>query len=89
MCLNDRDIIPPSSRRLVLSELHSDHLDIDKMKSLALLSCWWLGTDSSHVCLEKLWKLCAQNIRRLHNRLHCLYLMNFRKEFMLITVAPF
>jgi hypothetical protein len=41
LCLNDRIVIPPTLRTAVLNDLHSSHLGIDKMKSLARLTCWW------------------------------------------------
>ncbi|VDP42042.1 unnamed protein product [Schistosoma margrebowiei] len=44
LCLNDRVVIPPSLRKSVLEDLHSGHLDVQKMKSLARLTCWWPET---------------------------------------------
>ncbi|CAH8489243.1 unnamed protein product [Schistosoma turkestanicum] len=41
LCLNDRVVIPPSLRKAVLEDLHSGHLVVEKMKSLAKLTCWW------------------------------------------------
>ncbi|CAH8647132.1 unnamed protein product [Schistosoma intercalatum] len=41
LCLNDRVVIPPSLRKSVLEDLHSGHLGVEKMKSLARLTCWW------------------------------------------------
>ncbi|CAH8556556.1 unnamed protein product [Schistosoma rodhaini] len=41
LCLNDRVVIPPSLRKPVLDDLHSGHLGVEKMKSLARLTCWW------------------------------------------------
>ncbi|CAI2735531.1 unnamed protein product [Schistosoma spindalis] len=41
LCLNDRVVIPPSLRKSVLEDLHGGHLGVEKMKSLARLTCWW------------------------------------------------
>ncbi|VDO85688.1 unnamed protein product [Schistosoma margrebowiei] len=41
LCLNDCVVIPPSLRKSVLEDLHSGHLGVEKMKSLARLTCWW------------------------------------------------
>ncbi|VDP19044.1 unnamed protein product [Schistosoma margrebowiei] len=41
LCLNDRVVIPTSLRKSVLENLHSGHLGVEKMKSLARLTCWW------------------------------------------------
>ncbi|KAH9595573.1 hypothetical protein MS3_00001570 [Schistosoma haematobium] len=41
LCLNDRVVIPPSLRKSVHEDLHSGHLGVEKMKSLARLICWW------------------------------------------------
>jgi transposase InsO family protein len=46
LCLNDRIIIPPSMRTYILNDLHSGHLGIEKMKSLARSLCWWPELDS-------------------------------------------
>ena len=41
ICLNDRILIPPTLRSTVLQDLHSSHLGVEKMKSLARLTCYW------------------------------------------------
>ena len=46
LCLNDRIVIPPSLRVLILKDLHSGHLGIEKMKSLARCLCWWPEIDA-------------------------------------------
>ena len=46
LCLNDRIVIPPTLRRTVLQDLHSGHLGVEKMKSLARLTCWWPEIDA-------------------------------------------
>ena len=38
---NDRVIVPPTLRKVTLQDLHSSHLGVEKLKSLARLSCWW------------------------------------------------
>lgn len=46
LCLNDRIVIPPTLCKAVLDDLHSGHLGVEKMKSLARLTCWWPTIDS-------------------------------------------
>ena len=46
LCLNDRIVIPPTLRNAILQDLHSGHLGVDKMKSLARLTCWWPSIDA-------------------------------------------
>ncbi len=46
LCLNDRNIIPPTLRRAVLDDLHSSHLGVEKMNSLARLTLWWTELDT-------------------------------------------
>ena len=41
LCMNDCIVIPPTLRSQVLADLHSGHLGIDKMKSLAHSTCCW------------------------------------------------
>lgn len=38
--LNDRIALPPMLRSAILQNLHSGHLGVDKMKSLARMTCW-------------------------------------------------
>ena len=47
-------IIPPTLRSAVLDDLHSGHLGIEKMKSLARLTCWWpeLNLDLNRVAKD-------------------------------------
>ena len=68
LCLNDRIVIPPKHRKAVLDDLHSGHLGIDKMKSLARLTCWWPEIDSdicrtANSCLN-----CQHKIRNLPSK---------------------
>ena len=46
LCLNDRIIIPPTLRSAILQDLHSGHIGIEKMKSLARCLCWWPEIDA-------------------------------------------
>ena len=57
LCLNDRVIIPPTLRSAVLDDLHSGHLGIEKMKSLARLTCWW---PELNLDLNRVAKNCSQ-----------------------------
>ncbi|CAH8507896.1 unnamed protein product [Schistosoma haematobium] len=41
LCSNYRVLIPPSLRDSVLGDFHIGHLGVEKMKSLARLTCWW------------------------------------------------
>ncbi|CAH8568515.1 unnamed protein product [Dicrocoelium dendriticum] len=41
LCVNDRIVIPPTLRSAILTDLHSGHLGVEKMKSLARCLCWW------------------------------------------------
>ena len=51
-----RMIIPVKLREQLLSELHSSHFGISKMKSIARSYMWWPGLDDN---IEKLVKSCA------------------------------
>ena len=55
-------IVPPKYRHHVLKQLHSDHIGIVRMKSLARSHVWWPGIDSE---VETLVKSClpCQSIR--------------------------
>jgi transposase InsO family protein len=46
LCLNDRIVIPPPLRSVILKDLHSGHLGVEKMKSLARCLCWWPEIDA-------------------------------------------
>ena len=52
ICLNDRILIAPKLRSAVLQDLHSLHLGVEKMKSLARLTCYWpeLNEDIKALC---------------------------------------
>lgn len=41
LCAKDLIVIPPTSRKQILEQLHSGHLGSEKMKSLSRLLCWW------------------------------------------------
>ncbi len=42
----DKIIIPPQLRAMILEDLQSGHMGIDKMNSLARLTCWWPEIDA-------------------------------------------
>lgn len=46
LCYHDRIVIPPTLRQAVLDDIHSGHLGVEKMKSLARMTCWWPGIDN-------------------------------------------
>ncbi len=46
LCLNDRTTISTTLKRAVLEGLHSSHLRVEKMKSLARLIVWWPELDA-------------------------------------------
>ncbi len=41
LSLNDRIVVPPKLRNSTLQDLHSCHLGVNKMKSLARQTVWW------------------------------------------------
>jgi len=47
-CLGKERVIPPQGRESVLTELHSGHPGISKMKSLARGLVWWPWTGCWH-----------------------------------------
>ena len=51
-----RTVIPPSLRQLVISELHSGHIGVVKMKALAQSYFWWPGLDKDIESSVKSWK---------------------------------
>lgn len=63
LCFEDRVVIPPTLRSAVLADLHSGHLGVDKMKSLARLSCWWpeMDADIKHTA-----KNCVGCVHKVH-----------------------
>jgi len=62
LCMNDRIVIPPAVRSVILSDLHSGHLGVDKMKSLARLTCWWPELDADIIHFAKNCKNCLHKI---------------------------
>ncbi len=52
LCLNVRIIVPPTLRKPIIDDLHSSHLGIAKMKSLARQTVWWpeLNADIVNTC---------------------------------------
>ena len=49
-------VIPPKLRNCVLQELHSSHMGMVKMKTLARSYVWWPGIDRE---IEKMTKSCS------------------------------
>jgi len=49
-------VVPTSLRAGVLSELHSGHFGVVKMKTLARDFCWWPGIDSQ---IERVTRVCS------------------------------
>ena len=56
-----RVVIPQVLRRELLSELHSVHSGVVKMKALARSFIWWPGLDSDIENVTKTCKLCLEN----------------------------
>ncbi|KER24566.1 hypothetical protein T265_07798 [Opisthorchis viverrini] len=65
LCYNDRVVIPPTHRSAILSDLHSGHLGIDKMKSLARLTCWWPELDAD---IARTAKDCMNCTHKIHSK---------------------
>ena len=65
LCFQDRISIPPSLCRKVLSDLHSGHLGVDKMKSLARLTCWWPEIDADIIRIAK---SCDKCVHKIHSQ---------------------
>ena len=63
LCFNDRTIVPPSLRSAVLDDLHSGHMGIEKMKSLARLTCWWPELNADLCRIAKSCKDCTHKSR--------------------------
>ena len=64
----DLILIPPSCRESILNFLHSGHLGIEKMKSLARMTCWWptINNDIANVVRECK-HCCNKNSRVTYN----------------------
>ena len=56
-------MIPPSLRQLVISELHSGHIGVVKMKALARSYFWWPGLDKDIESSVKSCNGCERNKR--------------------------
>ena len=56
-------MIPPSLHQLVISELHSGHIRIVKMKALARSYFWWPGLDKDIESSIKSCSGCERNKR--------------------------
>lgn len=54
-----RVVIPKALQKDVLAELHSAHLGITKMKSLARSFCFWSGIDADIESVAKLCRSCC------------------------------
>ena len=65
LCMQDRAVIPPNLRQLVLQDMHSGHLGIDKMKSLARMSCWWPNMD---IDITRTAKECTRCLHKIHSQ---------------------
>ncbi|XP_039291150.1 uncharacterized protein K02A2.6-like [Nilaparvata lugens] len=60
LMLGNRIVIPVSLRKLILTELHSSHLGVVKMKSMARSYVWWPNIDSEIEEIAKSCKLCYE-----------------------------
>lgn len=61
--LNDRIVIPPTLRKPILDDLHSCHLGIEKMKSLARQSVWWPELNSDIARISKNCNRCHLQVK--------------------------
>lgn len=57
---NNRAVIPSVMRKYVLSELHSSHMGVVKMKSMARQRFWWPGMDKE---IEDMTKKCLKCLK--------------------------
>ena len=56
-----RVVVPPPGRESVLTELHTAHPGVSRMKSLARGLVWWPGIDASIEKMVKQCQICQQN----------------------------
>ncbi|KAK3910176.1 hypothetical protein KUF71_004050 [Frankliniella fusca] len=59
--LNDRIVVPPLLRNLVLTKLHSVHLGIEKTKARARQSVYWPGMSKDITILTKKCRTCERH----------------------------
>ena len=52
-------VIPQKLQKIILQELHSEHMGIAKMKALARSHVWWTGMDKYLESLAKSYPECA------------------------------
>jgi hypothetical protein len=56
--VNERTLILPCCRQILLKKLHEGHLGRDKMKSLSRLLCWWPSLNQDIVTFTKECRQC-------------------------------
>ncbi|KAK3908563.1 hypothetical protein KUF71_003375 [Frankliniella fusca] len=59
--LNDRIVVPPLLRNLLLTKLHSAHLGIEKTKARARQSVYWPGMSKDITILTKKCRTCERH----------------------------
>jgi len=98
-----RVVIPRSLHQNVLAELHSSHIGVVKMKSLARNYCWWKGIDNEIERYVSSCKNCADHRNEANKapqhyweypsapweRLHMDYAGPFAGTYFLIVVDAF
>ena len=79
-----RIIIPEKLRKQVLTEIHSSHLGIVRMKSIARLHVWWPRIDSDIEACSKECRPCQENHRNPNRAplTHGNRLSNHGKDFI-------
>ena len=66
--MQDKFLIPPSCRKMMLEHLHEGHLGRDKMKSLARMLCWWPSLNADIVSFSKDCVKCQNSKPNTHPR---------------------
>ena len=72
-------VILQSLHKVVLTELHKDHMGVSRMKALARSHVWWKGLNKD---LEKLGRSCHHRLKFHYNCGHGLIVLG--RNFMLI-----
>lgn len=67
LCFRERVVIPPILRKEILVHLHQGHIGIEKMKSIARLTCWWPTLNADIHNFFKSCEKCRQKRKNTRN----------------------